>query len=86
MTPAAILAFLSEQPGPVAESQLTAQCNNFTETALCENSLLDLLYDGNVCEPAGEFMGWEITDKGRAALAEMTKQVAKKREQFSLFD
>jgi len=86
MSPARILRYLSEQSRPLNDRQITEQFGlKLQDAALCENVLLDLLYDGYVCEPAGEFRGWSITEKGRAALAIMSKPVEKKPKQISLF-
>lgn len=86
MNPARILRYLSEQSRPLSDRQVTEHFGlKLQDAELCENVLLDLPYDGYVCEPEGEFRGWAISDKGRAGLAEMSKPVVKKREQMSMF-
>lgn len=86
MTTARILRYLSEQSGPLTETQVTEHFGlKLTDAAMCESNLLRLLDDGLLCEPLGEFNGFAITDAGRAALEEMSKPVEKKREQMSMF-
>ncbi|MDE2426756.1 MAG: hypothetical protein KGO96_12715 [Elusimicrobia bacterium] len=86
MTPAALLKHLSQQSSPQTESEITARFGlRLTDAALCESALLRLLDDGMLCEPLGEWKGYAITDQGRAALAEMVKQVANKQTQKSMF-
>lgn len=86
MSPARILAYLAEQTQPLTEDQITAHFGlTITAAALCESTLLRMLDDGKLCEPLGEFKGFSITDAGREALAEMSKTVARKPAQMSMF-